>query len=385
MLRLTILYTAAFTILFVSSAHPEGRDFIREARLIFRAVACADEAAPAGIYASTVRTHCREMRAHIEKYRNNFMNKAGLFFAGLVPADLPHRVVIPFGGGDLLPALVVYPYASEYTTISLEGAGDPRRLGHADRARLAAALEAFRSSAGLMLLSNDSSNRSIRTLEQGPVPNQLAYALIALAVTGYEPVSLRFITIQPDGRIHYLSGAEIDAREDVRGRRLKQSWVDSDYSVAFRSMELAFRKKGADASAPVIIHRHIAFNLDDRHLKGSGLLAHLREKGRVAVMVKGASYLLWMDNFKLLREYLLSHMAYMVSDSTGILPRHARQAGFEEITYGRFSGAFLTNNGGADAASLRKLWQSQPYRPLDFRFGYSDIHGYNHLMITLPK
>jgi len=120
-------------------------------------------------------------------------------------------------------------------------------------------------------------------------------------------------------------------------------------------------------------------------LKGSGLLAHLREKGRVAVMVKGASYLLWMDNFKLLREYLLSHLAYMVSDSTGILPRHARQAGFEEITYGRFSGAFLTNNGGADAASLRKLWRSQPYRPLDFRFGYSDIHGYNHLMITRPK
>jgi len=114
-------------------------------------------------------------------------------------------------------------------------------------------LEAFRSSTGLMLLSNDSSNRSIRTLEQGPVPNQLAYALIALAVGGYEPVSLRFITIQPDGRIHYLSGAEIDAREDVRGRRLKQSWVDSDYSVAFRSMELAFRKKGADASAPVIM------------------------------------------------------------------------------------------------------------------------------------
>jgi hypothetical protein len=388
MLRSTILYVAAFTAcltLFVSEAHPAGRDFIPEARLIYRAVACAGDVVPDGIDASVVRAHCRGLRADIERYRKNFVDKAGPFFAGVVPADIPRRIVIPFGGGDLLPALLVYPQASEYTTISLEGAGDPRRLGHSDRVRLAAALKAFRSSTGLLLLSNDSSNQSIRVLEQGPVPNQLAYALIALAVAGYEPVSLTFFTIRADGGIHYLSEKEIDALQAMHGRRLKQSWVDSDYSVAFRNMELAFRKIGAGSAAPLIIHRHIAFNLDDRHLQGSGLFAYLKEKGRIAVMVKGASYLLWMDNFKILREYLLSHMAFMVSDSTGILPRHARRAGFEQITYGRFSGAFLSHNGGTDALSLRGLWEGQPYRPLDFRFGYSDVHGYNHLMITRPK
>ena len=40
----------------------------------------------------------------------------------------PKTVVYPFGGGDLLSALVAFPDATEITTISLELAGDPRRL-----------------------------------------------------------------------------------------------------------------------------------------------------------------------------------------------------------------------------------------------------------------
>ncbi len=86
-----------------------------------------------------------------------------------------------------------------------------------------------------------------------------------------------------------------------------------------------------------------------------------------------------------LRTYLLTHMAFMISDSTGILPRHAKAAGFEQITFGTFNGAFLKNNGGDGAAELRLLWNTQPYRRLPFRYGYSDILGANHLMVTRPK
>jgi hypothetical protein len=101
-------------------------------------------------------------------------------------------------------------------------------------------------------------------------------------------------------------------------------------------------------------------------------------------MTKAGGYLLWKDDFSVLRDYLLANMAFMISDSTGILPRHASTAGFEQITYGTFNGAFLNNNGD-DAAELRRLWKSQPYRELPFRYGYSDILGANHLMVTKPK
>jgi hypothetical protein len=219
----------------------------------------------------------------------------------------------------------------------------------------------------------------VRNMERGAVPNQLAFSLTALDVLGYEPVSLKFFRIEEDGSLRYLTDEDIAGLEHVRGQRLKGTWIDTDFSVAFRNMELAFRKKGGGRT---IIHRHIAFNLDNAHYAGSGLQKHIEGKGAIAVMIKGASYLPWFDAFSGIRNSLLDRMTYCVSDSTGFLPQHAAAAGFEQITYGKFSGAFLENDGGAGAAAMRALFQSQQYRPLDFLFGYSDIHRSNHLIIT---
>ena len=373
---------AASLFLCAAGAHAGGHDFIDEARAIYRVVACGEGALPGGVDPAVIENHCARVGKNIENYRDNFIQKAAPFMAENRPGGLPRTVVVPFGGGDLLPAMVVYPDASEITTLSLESAGDPRRLLKANRLQLRQALEEYRSHVGFMLTTNDSSNSSIRSLERGLIPNQLAFSLTALYVLGYEPVSLKFFRINDDGTLHYLTREEIAALEQVKGQRLKGSWIDSDFSVSFRNMELVFRKKkGGDS----IIHRHIAFNLDDRHLAGSGVLKHLENKGKMSTMIKGASYLLWFDNFSSLRSYLLSHMAFCVSDSTGMLPKHASQAGFKQITYGKFTGAFLDDAGGINASAMRGLFQSQPYRPLSFRFGYSDIHGSNHLIITRPR
>lgn len=362
-----------------AQAAAKGRDFIDEARVIFRAAACGQGELPSGTDAAAIADHCRLMGRQIALYREHFMDKAVPFFAGTRPRGLPGKVVVPFGGSDLLPALIVYPDAKEITTISLESAGDPRRLARATPAQLRQALNMYRSNVGYMLCTNDSSNDSVRNMERGAVPNQLAFSLTALDVLGYEPVSLRFFRIEEDGSLRYLTDEDIAGLENVRGQRLKGTWIDTDFSVAFRNMELAFRKKGVGRT---IIHRHIAFNLDNAHYTGSGLEKHLEAKGSIAVMIKGASYLPWFDAFSGIRNFLLGHMIYCVSDSTGFLPQHAAAAGFEQITYGKFGGAFLENDGGAGAEVMRALFQSQQYRPLDFLFGYSDIHRSNHLIIT---
>jgi hypothetical protein len=149
-------------------------------------------------------------------------------------------------------------------------------------------------------------------------------------------------------------------------------------------MELVYTKNEAVIGPEKLIHRHVSANLHNSHFSGSPLETHLLRKGRIAAVTKAASYLLWRPDFSAIRGYLLSNMESMVSDSTGILPRDAEKAGFELITYGRFNGAFLDDKGGIDAESMRSLWRSQPYRPLPFRFGYSDIYGANHMMITRP-
>ena len=68
------------------------------------------------------------MAKRYEYIKRRYFEPAATFFADKRPAGLPTTVVYPFGGGDLMSALVTYPDARDITTISLEHAGDPTRL-----------------------------------------------------------------------------------------------------------------------------------------------------------------------------------------------------------------------------------------------------------------
>lgn len=364
-------------------AVPEGADFTLQAKLLYRAVACGgEEPLPASLDAGVVEKHCRWLLREMEQYRRDYLAKAKPFFAAVVPPDLPPAVVYPFGGGDLLSALTTYPQAQRITTLSLELVGDPRRIDKLDRQRLQASLDDLHHSIVGLLTQNDSTSESLKHSQQGDLPGQLSFFLVALAVHGYEPVYLRYFTVEKDGTLHYLTREEIGALERKIAQRRKVTWTPPDFSEAFANSELGFRPRGASPDAPLRIHRHIAANLDDAHLRrDSGILRYLVSEGRVAAMTKAASFLLWNPAFSRMRKYLLANMDFMISDSTGIPPEMARHAGFVQSTYGNFHGSFL------DASEeyndqFRDLWAKQPHRKLRFRYGYLDSDKSYHLLVT---
>lgn len=202
-----------------------------------------------------------------------------------------------------------------------------------------------------------------------------------MTAMGFEPVSLKFFRFEDDGSIHYYSQAEIDALAPKKAKRIRQSWVDTDFSEAFNNMELTFRKAGTP-DAPLIVHRHIAWNLGDKAFKGSPLAKYLAGKGQIAAMTKAASYLIWDSGFSAIRDFLLANMVWMASDSTGIAPRAAKKAGFVQTTYGTFTAPFLDEANKDVGDAMVKLWASQPKRRLAFRYGYPDLDKHVHLMIT---
>ena len=360
------------------------RDFAEDARLFYRVVACgSDDPLPDGFDAKVVDAHCKWMAERMDRFRTRYVGPASEFFAKVRPDGLPTTVVYPFGGGDLVSALLVYPQAREITTISLEHPGDPTRLAGLDKRHLRRALSDFRGAIRGLLTNNDSASDNMIKLERGPIPGQLSFFITGLAVLGYEPVSLRYFKLDDAGQVVYLSDADIAALAHTRARKVKGRWIDTDYSKAFDNMELTFRKKG-DPSAPLIVHRHIVANLDNPHFRDSALAHHLEAKGQVAALTKAASYLLWLHSFSAIRDYLLGHMVFMVSDSTGIPPYYARHAGFQQVTYGRFEGSYLDAAESTNEAFV-KLWKRQRRRRLHFRFGYPDSAGNVHLMITAPK
>src|SRR5262249_34971867 len=113
-----------------ATVHPQGgQDFTAEVKLLFRVVACQGEAPlPPNIDAKVVEEHRKELSRRANLYKTTWVNGAEPFIQKLKPEGLPTTVVYPFGGGDLISALTTYPELKDVTTLSLEHAGDPRRI-----------------------------------------------------------------------------------------------------------------------------------------------------------------------------------------------------------------------------------------------------------------
>ena len=365
----------------LAQAPAPALDFTEEAKILYRVVACGNDAAlPEGMDAKIVEDHCKELHRRADLYRATWIKEASPFIQSLKPAGLPTTVVYPFGGGDLISALTTYPEAKEITTMSLEHAGDPRRIKGITAKQLKASLALIRSTSSGLLTANDSKTENLMKGQRGEVPGQLAFFLIALAVHGYEPISLKYLKTNADGSIRYLGQTELDELQKKEAKLLNKVWVAPDFSEAFDNLELIAVKKGGDPVKDRIVHRHFAQNLDDDHFgKDEGMKNYLKARSPIVAMTKAASYLLWRDQFSTIRNYLLDNMLFMVSDSTGIPPKFATKAGFTQETYGKFAESFL----GASAeynADFVKLWKDA--KPLAFRYGYLDKNLSKHMLIT---
>jgi hypothetical protein len=301
----------------------------------------------------------------------------------VVPKE--HRTVVyPFGGGDLLSALVAFPDATEITTISLEQAGDPRRLRKLKPWQIDASLGALRVEIGGLISVGSNTSANLSAQQRNELPGQVSSFLLGLVAAGFEPVSMRYFSFGDGGEVVYFDQAAIDALDAKHGKSLKHDWESPNFSEAFKNVEIQYRRPGEPS---VRVHRHIGWNLGDDYMKKNPqLLRHLEKKGKAVMLTKGASYLLWRGDFSLIRNYLLSHLTWMLSDSTGIPPAYAKRAGMIQETYGSFNGAFLEGaRDNVTETAFVELWRKNPRKPLAFRFGYVDKDGAGHLLVTRPK
>jgi len=381
-------------------AAPAGTDFIDDAKLLYRVAACggADsplpsalsggDAKPSAKLDKIVEQHCKLILPRIAEFRTTYFEKGRAWFDEVVPKDLSRTVVYPFGGGDLLSALVAFPDATEITTISLELAGDPRRLRTLTPAAIEHSLGALRAEIGGLISVGSNTSENLSHQQQNDLPGQVSSFLLGLVAGGYEPVAMRYFTLDDTGAIHYLDQAEIDQLDQqaqtTRPKSLKHDWLSPNFSHAFANVEIQYKKPG---DPELRVHRHIGWNLGDAYLaKHPEVVRHLERKGAVTMLTKGASYLLYRGDFSVIRGYMLEHLQWMLSDSTGIPPTYAKPAGMVQETYGHYDGAFLESaqdNRHDDA--FVALWKAQKTRRLPFRFGYVDKDKQAHLVVTRPK
>ncbi len=376
----------AIVALLAANAAAAPRDFTAETRAVYAVAACG-EAPPPEFDKRVVAAHCLELDRAVAQWKKNWFAKAQPWLAAKVD-KYPATVVYPFGGGDLVTMLSVYPDATEYTSLSLEGIGDPRPLAKLDRTRLAADLGKLRKmlSANLNWAWNTTIQLSIDSSESGTgIPGILTIVLVAIDAHGYEPVEARYFGLAADGSPTYLTTEMVDGW-DKSQPKTKRKETNAVQQGLFNNIEIVFRKKG-DPSAPKKTFRHIAADLSDAGLTANGAaLAYVTKRGDLAALTKAASYLLWKPTFEKIRTALLSKIKIMVSDDTGIPPRYAKPAGFTQTMYGTYSGAFFkwAREGvrGEVEKELIEAWKNPAEKTLPFRFGYYDNRRTPHLMIT---
>ena len=348
-------------------AHAEPAELLDDAKALLVVGACAEGSAP--VRPEVYAAHCKAVRAAREDYKSKWLDLANDFFRAHVPAKIPKTVVYPFAGGDLSTALTVFPDADEITTISLEPAGDPRALARIGEKNLRAPLEVVATELKQLYGHNYEKTMDMITAMRGAqLPTQLIFSLSALVVHGYEPTAMRYFELTPDGDIRYLTSADVD--------KLAKVTDASKLNHAFSNVEIRFRKPNGREQ----IYRHILANLNSAHIKKSpAILAHLEKKGHVAAMTKAASYLLHDPDFVTFRKYMVDHVDWMVSDSTGLAPA-PDTAAFEWETYGTYEVSNM-KEGATVTPAWKKLYAAQPKRALAFRFGYPDNNLHNHLII----
>lgn len=349
-----------------------GAQFAKQIKAAFRVAGCGGDDAliPSHIDKKLVDLHCGMLTSGYAEYKREWLDVAAPFIAKIRPAKVPPTLVYPFGGGDLVSALATYPDATEITTISLEIAGDIRPIDKVENKRLQTELATLRDHLGKLFLKAHSRTINMDIETKAAVPGELAFTMAALVIHGFEPVTLRYFSFNPDGTLKYLSAEDIAKNEKNTGR-----------GGPFANAELRFTKPG---DAKVRILRHVAYDLSDSSMKRApGLLKHLESKGKpVSTMTKAASHLLWDDqNFSVIRDYLMTHTEWMISDTTGVPPRIAKKYGFVQDFYGAYLGAepFGTVNNNDMMAFINAFKTAQP---ISFRYGYPDNKSHGHIVVT---
>jgi len=384
-MKVTLALPAVSLLLALGSARAQPVEFTTELRALSAVGACDGTPIPDGFDPKAVAAHCKDLDKIMAGYVEKWAKPARAFFDALVPDDAPKTVLYPFGGADLLTALAVFPDLQEITSVSLEAGGDPRSILRVDPKTFDQHLGLHRKFLGKLVHWNHSRTLDLALLKGTPFPSQMIFALVGLRTHGYEPVGLRAVRLEADGQIHYYTAADV-AAADAQAKDLKGSAKNRRLNDLFAGYELRFRKQG-QAGAPEQVYRHFQANLDNDHLaEDPRILKHLAAKGRVTTITKAASYLLWWGNFKTFREQLKQQTVWMVSDSTGMLPRDLDATVWEQTTYGVFDGSALDTANREGVAALMALWKAQPKRPLPFKFfGYPSRGQKGHLLVTRKR
>ncbi len=284
---------------------------------------------------------------HLEPMRR-WMHRA-------LPRARRATVFYPFSGPDFPNAYAAYPEAETYLLIGLEPAGTlPSIEGMGDR-NIARGMLFLHQ-----LLETFTADNYFHTKEMAlfnawspSIAGTSGLLLAFLGLMGFEPESIRPFVIDYNGEERTLS-------RDVPEHRDALDKGEHSVEIAFTVPETGARKRIVYLSADLSNMRAI-----DRN---PGIFIYLERRMPEDVLIKAASYLLHLDNYRSMKRLIMRRARTIVMDDTG--PRIAEFGPEWTITpYGEYRGT-IELFANRTQPELTELYRARNPAKLPFAFGY---------------
>ncbi len=290
---------------FVDAAPPPevlaGADFAQQAKTLFRIAACGNDSSPVpdGFEAAVIDAHCKEMASMIAEYKKSWIDVAMPFIAKLRSRGQRRRP------SSIRSAAAIFSARSRrIRTARISRPSRSKSPPTFARSTTFRKIASNRSSRVIGSFSASSSKKPTRaqttstSAARAFCPARSSSTSSRWSFTASSPRALRLFRDQnDDGSLHYFEQNEIDAADAaVKAGRKTRAETDDAF---FSNMEVRFKKAG-DTSGATRTLRHVAFNLDDDHMKANPRLEKFLDArgAKISAMTKAASRLCGPTRFR---------------------------------------------------------------------------------------
>lgn len=250
-----------------------------------------------------------------------------------------------FSGPDFLYADAFFPAADTYVMSGLEPPGqvpDLRKFSHGE---IAEALQEIRTSLNSVLNYSFFQTKFMSyDLRKTRIPGTLPVIMIFLERSGKTIYDVSNFDLTSDGAIH--PSQEKVANATATGVKI----VFSDNTGKKRTIY------------------YISTDVSNHGINNSGFLTFCDKLGKGNSFVKSASYLMHLDDFSTIREFLLSHTTALLQDDSGIPVRYLIP-GWQLHPFGRYVGP-IGLFAGQTQAKLYEVFAKEKAVPIEFGVGY---------------
>ena len=286
--------------------------------------------------------HSKAMQGSWSRVRDGQLAAMQKWRATELPQRCPvgNTLFYPFSGPDFLNAWTLFPECDTFVLFGLEPVGElpePAALTPQAFAKLLANVrEAMINLFARNYFVTSRMQQQLRTERlRGVVPVlTMSMVLAGAEVIAIGPAPFPHMA----GRKHDLDGVTID-----------------------------FLPQGSKR-----VRRLIFYSLDasDRGLADyPAFLDYLRGMGPTTTLIKSASYLLHITEFRKMRSTILDMSTFLVQDDTGLPYAQLRKGGWDVRPYGTYVVPIPPFEGHYQKG-LAALFESSKAQPLPFRFGY---------------